>query len=120
MDYIQTEFLKFPQLKPWLWKRFVDDIFSFGQIQREILISFRKILANFTPTFDLPMKSQGKKINFLDVVVKIKEGKITTNFFASLRMVINIFIMIHYHLSCRIHKEINCFQRNTSTEENMF
>ena len=55
--------------------------FSFGQIQRKILKSFWKILTNFIPNSDLPMKSREKKINFLDVVIKIKDGKITTNFF---------------------------------------
>ena len=63
MDYIETEFLKFQEIKPWLWKRFVDDIFSFGQLQRKILISFWKILTNFTPTFDLPMKKGKKSIS---------------------------------------------------------
>ena len=27
MDYIETEFLKSQETKPWLWKRFIDDIF---------------------------------------------------------------------------------------------
>ena len=27
MDYIETEFLKSQEIKPWLWKRFIDDIF---------------------------------------------------------------------------------------------
>ena len=55
--------------------------FSFGQTQRKILISFWKILTNFTPTLDLPMKSREKKNNFLNVVIKIKESNITTNLF---------------------------------------
>ena len=55
--------------------------FSFGQIQRKILKSFWKISTNFIPSSDLPMKNREKKINFLDVVIKIKNGKITTNLF---------------------------------------
>ena len=27
MDFIETEFLKTQAIKPWLWKRFIDDIF---------------------------------------------------------------------------------------------
>ena len=27
MDYVETEFLKTQAIKPWLWKRFIDDIF---------------------------------------------------------------------------------------------
>ena len=31
MDHIETEFLKIQGIKPWFWKRFIDDIFSYGQ-----------------------------------------------------------------------------------------
>ena len=31
MDHIETEFLKTQDIKPWFWKRFIDDIFSYGQ-----------------------------------------------------------------------------------------
>ena len=63
MDFIETVFLKFQEIKPWLWKRFIDDIFFiWTKIQRKILISFWKILTNFTPTLDLPMKSREKKL----------------------------------------------------------
>ena len=27
MDYIETKFLKSQEIKPWLWKKFIDDIF---------------------------------------------------------------------------------------------
>ena len=50
-------------------------------MQRKIFINIWKILTNFTPTLDLLMKSREKKINFLDVVIKIKEDWITTNLF---------------------------------------
>ena len=53
MDYIETEFLKSQEIKPWLWKRLLMILFSFGQLQRKILISFWKILTNFTPILDL-------------------------------------------------------------------
>ena len=62
MDYIKTEFLKSQQRKHWLWKRFIDDIFSFTQIQRKILIIFWKILSNSTSSLDSPMNSQERKI----------------------------------------------------------
>ena len=40
IDYIEIEMLKSQHLKPWLWKRFIDYFFLFGQIQRKILIGF--------------------------------------------------------------------------------
>ena len=27
IDYIETEFLKTQSIKPWVWKRFIDDVF---------------------------------------------------------------------------------------------
>ena len=62
MDYTETEFLKSQQIKHWLWKRFMNDIFSFGQIQRKLLMRFWKILTNFSLTLDLPTKSLEKKL----------------------------------------------------------
>ena len=31
LDHIETEFLKKQDIKPWFWKRFIDDIFLYGQ-----------------------------------------------------------------------------------------
>ena len=36
MDCVEKEFLKTQAIKPWLWKRFIDDIFLFGQRPRKI------------------------------------------------------------------------------------
>ena len=71
---------------------FIDDIFFIWTYTEENLVSFWKIATNFTPRFT--NEKSREKINFLDVVIKIKESKITPIFSESLRMVINIFIMI--------------------------
>ena len=55
--------------------------FSFGQIQRKTLISFWKIFTNFIPTFGFTYERLRERIDFLDVVIKIKKDKITTNRF---------------------------------------
>ena len=31
MDHIEKEFLKTQNIKRWFWKRFIDDIFLYGQ-----------------------------------------------------------------------------------------
>ena len=31
MDHIEMEFFKTQDIKPWFWKRFIDDIFLYGQ-----------------------------------------------------------------------------------------
>ena len=44
MDYIETEFLKTQAIKPWLWKRFIDDIFFIWTDSEENLSKFLKDL----------------------------------------------------------------------------
>ena len=61
MDYIETEFLKSQDRRHWLWKRFGDGIFVIWTDTEESL-DFCKILKNFTPSLDLPMKSREKKL----------------------------------------------------------
>ena len=40
MDYIEIEFLKSEQIQPWIWFRYIDDIFSSGQLVKKSLTSF--------------------------------------------------------------------------------
>ena len=61
---------------------FIDDIFFIWTDTEENLVSFWKIATNFTPRFT--NEKSREKINFLDVVIKIKESKITANLFCKL------------------------------------
>ena len=81
VDYIKTEFLKSQEIKPWLWKRFIDDIFFIWTDTAENLDEFLQDLNKFNPNLRFTYEKSREKINFLDVVIKIKEGKITTNLF---------------------------------------
>ena len=58
---------------------FIDDIFFIWTDTEENLVSFWKIATNFTPRFT--NEKSREKINFLDVVIKFKESKITANLF---------------------------------------
>ena len=49
MNYIETEFLKTQAIKPWLWKRFIDDIFFIWTNSKENLNKFLKDLTEFHP-----------------------------------------------------------------------
>ena len=49
LHYIETEFLKFQEIKPWLWKRFVDDIFFIWTDAEENLDKFLEDLNKFYP-----------------------------------------------------------------------
>ena len=79
MDYIETEFLKSQQIKQWLWKRFVDHIFFIWADTEENLDKIFEDLNKFHRNFRFTYEKSREKINFLDVVIKIKEGRITTN-----------------------------------------
>ena len=40
MDYMENQFLKNEQIEPWIWLRYIDDIFSFGQPVKKNLMLF--------------------------------------------------------------------------------
>ena len=85
MDYIDTEFLKSQEIKPWLWRRFIDDIFLICTVTEENLDKFLEDLNKLYPNLRFTYEKSREKINFLDVVIKIKEGKITANLFCKPR-----------------------------------
>ena len=79
IDCIETEFLKSQEIKPWLWKRLVDDIFFIWIDTEENFDKFLEDLNKFHHNLRFTYEKSGEKINFLDIV--IKEGKTTTNLF---------------------------------------
>ena len=64
MDKVETEFLDKKLLKPWVWLRYIDDIFFVWTHGEESLQQFREHLNDFHP---------GLQVNFLDVIVKLQE-----------------------------------------------
>ena len=78
MVYIETEFLKYLQIKPCLWKRFINDILSDTE---ENLDQFLEDLNQFYLNLRFTYEKSRETINFLNVVIKINKGKITTNLF---------------------------------------
>ena len=81
MDYIETEFLKTQATKPWLWKRFIDDIFFIWTDSEENLNMFLKHLNEFHPNLKFTYEKSKEKINFLDLVIKLTDGKIVTDLY---------------------------------------
>ena len=92
------EFLKMQDIKTWFWKRFIDYIFFIWTEGEESLEKFLEDLNKFHPNLKFTYEKSKEKINFLDAVIKIKEGRIITDFTVNLRMVTSIFIMIHVML----------------------
>ena len=81
MDHIETEFLKTQDIKPWFWKRFIDDIFFIWTEGEESLQKFLEDLSKFHPNLKFTYEKSKEKINFLDVVIKIEECKIITDLY---------------------------------------
>ena len=81
MDFIETEFLKTQAIKPWLWKRFIDDIFFIWTDSEENLNKFLNDLNEFHPNLRFTYEKSKEKINFLDLVIKLADGKIVTDLY---------------------------------------
>ena len=81
MDYVETEFLKTQAIKSWLWKRFIDDIFFIWTDSEENLNKFLKDLNEFHPNLKFTYEKSKEKINFLDLVIKLTDGKIVTDLY---------------------------------------
>ena len=82
MDYIETEFLKTRSIKPWVWKRFIDDVFLIWTNSEENLERFLKELNGFHPSIKFTFEKSKMKVNFLNVVIKIKNGRISTDLYS--------------------------------------
>ena len=78
-DHTETEFLKTQDIKPWFQKRFIDDIFFICTESEESLEKFFEDLNKFHHNCKFIYETSKEKINFLDVVIKITEGRIITD-----------------------------------------
>ena len=79
MDYIETEFLKTQSIKRWVWKRFFEDVFFVWTNSKENLDRFLKELYGFYSRIKTTFEKSKVKVNFLDLIIKIKNGRLSTN-----------------------------------------
>ena len=81
MDRVENDFLETEKFKPYIWLRYIDDIFFIWTYGLEKLESFLSRLNGFHPTLKFTHNHSKKFVNFLDVSVKINEGKIETDLY---------------------------------------
>ena len=81
MDHIETEFLKMQEIKPCFWKRFNDNIFIVWTESEESLEKFVEDLSEFHPNLKFTYEKSKEKINFLDVVIKMRKSRIITDLY---------------------------------------
>ena len=80
MDF-EMEFLKIQAIKRWLWKRFLDDISFICTDSEENLNKLLKDLNEFHLNLKFTYEKSKEKINFLDSVIKLADGKIVTDLY---------------------------------------
>ena len=77
MAELEEEILSEIELKPYLWWRYIDDIFFLWEHGEEKLKEFIEHLNEKHPTIKFTAEWSQTSINFLDVT--IIDGKVTTN-----------------------------------------
>ena len=78
MGYLETTMLHTYPKKPYLWKRFTDDIFFIWKHGETELKLFLDFLNNFHPTIKFTMKYNLKEIPFLDCIVYKNGNRLCT------------------------------------------
>ena len=73
MAEIESELLDQSRIKPLSWKRFIDDIFSLWDTNKQEIELFIEQANNFHPTIKFTVDISDKEITFLDTVVHKSE-----------------------------------------------
>ena len=81
MAELEEEILRKAEFKPYLWWRYIDDIFFLWEHGEEKLKSFIDNINKMHPTIKFTADWSKTSINFLDVTVSIAEGVIETDLY---------------------------------------
>ena len=81
MDEVEQKFLKTQSKKPLIWLRYIDDIFFIWTHGEQEIERFLKDLNNFTPNLSFNHEARKNCIPFLDLKVKLIDGKLETDLY---------------------------------------
>ena len=81
MAELEEEILREVELKPYLWWRFIDDIFFIWEHGEEKLKEFIDVLNKKHPTIKFTAEWSKTQINFLDVTVYLENEDIKTDLY---------------------------------------
>ena len=117
MDFIETEFLKTQSIKHSVSKPFIDDVFFIWKDSEGNLERFLKELNGFHPSIKFTFEKSDMKVNFLDVVIKIKSGRLSTG---PCSKSVGSYKYLHYNL-CQeeLIKKNYHLQSNFKVKENL-
>ena len=79
MDKIEGEFLEKLKYKPFTWLRYIDDIFFTSIHGEDKLKTFLENLNQLHPNKKFTYESSTERIPFLDLCVKLSQGKLETD-----------------------------------------
>ena len=94
MDWFEESFLSTCEMQPWAYFRYIDDIFIIWTGSIKELQKFLQAFNNFHPSIKLDWKYTSKEtpqVEFLDVVLSIKDQIIVYICIASLQIVTSTF-----------------------------
>lgn len=82
MGILETDIIeKFP-IKPYLWLRYIDDIFMIWTHGQQKLNEFIEHINSFHPTIKFTANSSVKQVPFLDVLVTMDDGILQTDLYS--------------------------------------
>ena len=116
MDFIKTEFLKTQSITLWMWKRFTDDIFFIWTDSEKSLQRFLKELNGFRPSIKLTFEKSKMEVNFLDVVIKIKNKILRTDLCSEL---VDSYQYLHFNSCHEEHTKNYHLQSNFEGKKNL-
>ena len=78
INEMETSFFRTQQLQPFIWLRYIDDIFFLWTHGEEQLDLFLKDLNEFHPNLKFTYQTSQNSVDFLDLHVSLKDGAIFT------------------------------------------
>ena len=81
MDKFETDFLKTQKLQPFVWFRYIDDVFFIWSHGREELENFMKELNSFCDHINFTFECDKENTNFSDVNINLSNGHLMSNMY---------------------------------------
>ena len=81
MGDLERRILDEVEKRPDIWWRYIDDVFTIWTHGEESLMEFIEQISNKHPKIQFTAEWSNRSIAFLDVMVTLDEGRLTTDFF---------------------------------------
>ena len=99
MAAVETEIMNRSDFNPLTWKRYINDVFSLWNINKEEINSFIELANNYHPTIKFTAEISDKEITFLDTCVTIRAKDLRKNPFSTCERTSNRQKLSSIHIS---------------------